>query len=250
MRPSEHRFLGAVALVLLVSIVFQIGLVLRKPEWLTAFGTILLAVIAGAAVAREQVRDFLFPPILEADPELFEHRTHIMRRYGVDFVYSAGAHYIVCRIWNRGRSAARNAEAAIVSVTRTDLPEGRRPHKIMTPFNLNWAYHGVPTMTRIPAGTARVLTLGHITEPAKGGEVGESPVDGRSRFWLEVFAKPFSLEHGLDPGEYEIGIQLSADNCSPTTVKFQLRSSGRWNADPEKVWPGELEVKYIGIDRT
>ncbi|MFC1572812.1 hypothetical protein ACFL6M_04355 [Candidatus Eisenbacteria bacterium] len=245
MRSREHIVLGAAVLLVLIAIIVHLFLLMRAPQWLTAIATVALAIAAFLAIAKEQVQAWFIHPTLEVLPELYHHPTRIDLNYGV-MIGKSPAYYVVFQVKNSGRIPARNVEVAINSVVRTDLGSEPTPHEMLTPFNLKWAYTNDPTMALIPIDSSRPMALGHITAPSTGGKVGESPINGLSLFWLELFVRPNSRDGALEPGSYDICIRVSADNAQPTEYTVHLRFTGKWHDDTERIWPLELEA---GIDK-
>lgn len=220
-----------------------------QPHYLSTITTLIISAAALAAIWKEQIQDWLVHPDLDLRAEFYHHETNRKWHHPtVGRTYSARTYYVLAQVENLGSAPARNVEASVVAVLRRSPDEEEHRHEIMTPINLSWSYRGNPTLEVLPRKTTRSLTIGHVTDPETGGQIGESPHDGKSRFWLELNPVPYSREHGLVPGgfTYEIQIQLTADNTEPKTYRIRLHHTGVWKTDAEKLWPEELHLKNEG----
>lgn len=241
MRSREYVALGALVLIAAVIAVLDLALKLQSPQWLTALATLALVVAAFLAIAKEQVQGWLFHPTLEILPEFYHHETHLNRGQQAE-PNEPNAYYIVFQVMNTGKCPARNVEVSIKSVVHTEPEKAQQPHRMLTPFNMKWAYVGQATMALIPIDSSRPMALGHITKPAHGADVGEPPAEGLSLFWLELFVRPNNMECALRPGSYDIKLHVSADNARPRDYVVHLYFTGKWHDDTDQIWPQELEA--------
>lgn len=65
----------------------------------------------------------------------------------------------------------------------------------------------------------------------------------KTLFCLEVFVRFTTLEFLLDPGEYEIDLQVSAANTKPTICTFCLNHTGQWLETERKMF-----TQGLGLD--
>lgn len=225
------------------------------PVWLTAVATGVLALTTAAAVLRDQIRYWLRHPDFAVQfqpghPDC--HRVPLTwRARGVTETFGAAdTHYIRCRIHNTGKIAAENVEVAVVDVRRKDAAGNFESHRMATPWNLVWSHHGSHVLPQLPVGAERHITLGHVVDPPHRRQMGQwedDPDRGiqaeETLFYLETFVRSNTLEYLLDPGEYQIRLQIAAANADPKTFAFHLNHTGKWFREEEQMYSQGLGLR-------
>jgi hypothetical protein len=162
---------------------------------------------------------------------------------------SALTHYVRFRIFNSGKAAARDVEVAVTSVKKRNAAGDSVPLNMGTPWNLLWAHYNQHVLPQLPVQAERHITIGHIVDPAERPRIrGEddpsrSLPPGQTLFCLEFFVRSNTLEYLLDPGEYEIRLQVSAANSRPRELSVYLNHRGMWFDDETRMYRDALGVR-------
>jgi len=210
-----------------VIILLGVAFFTKQPNWVVAFATILLAIVA---IWGPRIQSLFWGPRFAVDAEFFPHATTVRsKRFGcrdnqlVVERQEADAKFIACRIWNTGDLGADKVEAVLTRL----VPN---PKKLMTPFNLSWTHQRDPQiLPQLPARSARLLTIGHITDPRACDEEGKQidPSDP-PLFCLELFVKPNSRDHLLPSDSYKIEIEVAAASAPKRSFLFRLDPWSTW----------------------
>lgn len=211
-----------------------------SPEWVTAFSSITLVLVAVLLILRDEIRKWILQPTFEVR---FQRENPDCHRVPLG---SYPVHYIRCRIYNSGRVAAQNVEVAVVGVRKKDANGTFQNYPMATPWPLLWSHHNNHVLSQIPRLAERHITLGHVMEPKdrihipvpSENDPKHSQTD--TLFVLEVFVRSNTLEYLLPPGEYEIKVQVAASNAKPKTFLFHLNHTGKWFSDESKMYSDGL----------
>jgi len=222
-----------------------------EPQWLTAIATVLLAVIAVVSIFRGEIRAWLRHPdfeprFLASQPDC--HRVPLRWR----LESSSGealVHYVRCRVRNTGKVAAKDVEVTVTEVRRKDAAGTFRIQRLATPWNLLWSHYNSHVLPQLPPETERHITVGHVVDPQQRSQIPYEDDPNRSLgpnatlFCLEVFVKSNTLEYLLDPGEYEIVLEVAAANAWPKIFTFQLNHTGAWFENEESMYSEGLGLR-------
>jgi hypothetical protein len=221
------------------------------PEWLTAISTIVLALVAVISIFRDEIRKWLFQPKFDLLFQLGQPDCHLVPLdWWTDVSRGrAPTHYIRCRVKNVGKLAAQDIEVAVVEVRKKDATGNFCRLSMATPWNLMWAHFNTHVLRQLPRDAERHITLGHIIEPSQRRFIqGEDDPDGdpsKTLFCLEVFVRSNTLEYLLEPGEYEIDLQVSAANAKPRVFTFYINHTGHWFQDENNMYAQGLGLRMI-----
>jgi len=155
------------------------------------------------------------------------------------------AHYLRLRVINRSRwKAARNVEIVLERVSKKGGASGQYVQGGgVFGINLEWSnFPGMPLMPQIGAETSRTVDLGHVVRPsdraalAAGNDPGVEDKPGadpqKTILKLGTVVSPYTRNHMLEPGEWEIELRLSGTNVKSRKVTVRAKVDGTWSNDP------------------
>ncbi|MBI2849216.1 MAG: hypothetical protein HYX88_03700 [Chloroflexi bacterium] len=219
------------------------------PQWLTAYGTIILAfgtaALAVVAVFQHQIRGWLTRPdltlsITVSPPDC--HKTLLFWQQAVGTLVSldtrvAEAYYFRLRIGNEGKTSARNVEVFGESLKLSRLDGTLETVDRFLPMNFLWANTKEVYFPSIAPKMWKHCDLGHIVDPKERREMpGEDDPNlplqpGQSVFSLELMVKPHTLSHLIPPGSYQLTVVAAAANADPVRKVIELGIPGTWHED-------------------
>lgn len=217
-----------------------------SPEWVSAIASIIMALAAAGAILRDEIRKLIFRPRFSI---IFQPSQPDCRL--VPLAFRTGAttekikmHSIRCRIKNNSvRTAAHDVEVSVIGVFQKDATGKFQRFPMGTPWNLTWPYHdNSHVLNSLPPDTERHIQIGHIIDPRqrRGLPVEDDPVRNlqldQTLFCLGFFVKSNTLEYLLNPGQYQLRIQVSSTNAKPKRFTFNLNHTGRWFDDEKKMY--------------
>jgi hypothetical protein len=221
-----------------------------SPEWLTALGTLGLALVAFVTIFRDQIREWIRHPEWQVN---FQPRWPDCNRIRLDFqrtvqtaqgvqlqVGSAKTHYIRVRAKNCGKVGAQDVEVSVVEVRRKGADQVFQPMAMSTPWNLTWKDIST-VLSRLPVGSERHVDIGHVVDPHMRNQIlgedrqGSNP--DATLFCLSFAVKSNTGEYLLNPGEYEIDFRVFAANAKASRVfTFCLNHTGQWFEDEAQMY--------------
>ncbi|MGB8802706.1 MAG: hypothetical protein WCC97_18660 [Candidatus Acidiferrales bacterium] len=221
-----------------------------SPEWLTAIGTLGLAIVAFVTIFRDQIREWVRHPEFEVEfepgwPDCNRIRLDFQRTVHVgatiqNFVASAETHWIRARVKNIGKMGAEDVEVSVTQVRRRGADRVFRSVPMNTPWNLAWKDMS-SVLPRLPVGGVRHIDIGHVVDPAARNQIlgedrsGSDPT--LTLFSLAFASKSNTGEYLLEPGEYEIDFQIFAANANPSRIfTFSLNHTGEWFLDEGQMY--------------
>jgi hypothetical protein len=223
-----------------------------SPEWLTAIGTLGLAVVAFVTIFRDVIREWIRHPEWSVEfnpglPDCNRIRMDFQRVVpgGLNpqfFATSAEAHWIHVRIKNVGKAGAEDVEVSVIQVRQKGADGAFRSVPMTTPWNLAWKDISSGVLSRLPIGSERQVDIGHVVDPKMRGQIpgedrrGSDPAS--TLFCLAFTVKSNTGEYLLRPGEYEIEFQVfAANSLKPSSIfTFSLNHTGKWFLDEEQMY--------------
>jgi hypothetical protein len=224
-----------------------------SPEWVTAAGTIGLALVAFAAIFTDQIREWIRHPEWKVSfqpthPDCnrirLDVRGPVQTAVGIQIqtFVSAETHYIRVRVRNDGKLGAQDVEVSVLEVRhKGNADRVFKPMAMNTPWGLIWAHFASHVLPRLPVGSERHIDIGHVVDPQKRSEIDGEDRPGsdpkKTLFCLAFFVKANTAEYLLDPGEYEIDFRIFAANSKPSEVfTFSLNHTGKWFLDEAQMY--------------
>jgi hypothetical protein len=234
-------------------------------NWLTAIGTLVLAVIA---VFHDFLRGFFWKPNLDCVMEMKHPDCHWTRLEGTGSSYIS--FYFIFEVVNNGRVAAKNVEVLISDVKKKIGDE----YKILDgffPVNLLWSFlselRGIDAQGRqvispklfcdyISPKTSKHCNLGHIHDPAYSDlEVEEKKKkelawsnnlkQGETTFIFDVSFRSHRRGYIVEPGTYRFRIQVGCENAKSISKEFEMTISGKWHTSEARMLGEGFAIKEL-----
>jgi hypothetical protein len=205
--------------------------------WLTAFGTLALAV---AAIFQDSIRGLFYRPRFQVSV-----KTEPPDCVSVPFTKQDGtfiADVIYLRLWimNMGNATAKNAEVYAQDLRRERADGCWERVGMFPPMNLKWANLGHIYFPTIAPGMGKYCDIGHIVDPTCRATVGEdSPnlalSNHQTSLAFDLMVSPNHRGHIIGPGKYQLNILVAAENAPPIKKIITINLSGTWDADEIKM---------------
>ena len=234
-------------------------------DWLIAIGTLLLAI---TALFQDIIRSIIWSPVLECEIEpsppschrtvtslkIEDARSNVKPRTLKFYSF-----YYRFKIWNRGKTSAKNVEVLISNI----LKKKGNFYKRIESFsqdNLKWSTlfdvingHRVPKRycEYISPDTFKHCNLGHIHDPEYRSHIpGEDNPDllcsnNTALFCFDVHFMSSILYYLVEPGEYQIEIKVGCENAKTITKKFIMEFNGAWYDDEQKMLREGISISPI-----
>ena len=219
-------------------------------EWISALGTLGLALVAFVTIFRDQIREWVKHP--EWQIEFAPHSPDCNRirldfqlpdhpLTGIQFRGSAETHWIRVRIKNVGKAGAEDVEVSVTEVRHKGADRVFQPMPMSTPWNLSWKDMSNWVLPRLPVGSERHIDIGHVVDPkvrnSIPGEDRQGSDPEATLFCLAFTVKSNTCEYLINPGEYEIDFRIFAANAKPSSVfTFSLNHTGKWFLDEGQMY--------------
>jgi hypothetical protein len=195
--------------------------------WLTAAGTFLSAIAAGAAVWVAIVQPRVHRPKLSI-PEPKRNRELVLADN------TPGQPGKVPSAWVRlaveadpKREAAEEVEITILDVRELRSRDGYPPSKsdpMLSGLSLSLASSGGQSVANIPAGGFRIFDLASAWfEPAETAPL---------KIEVAWIARPTDQRNELKWGEVEIDLAVTAKNAADRRYRVRIAYDGKWKPDP------------------
>jgi hypothetical protein len=166
-------------------------------------------------------------------------------------IFVADSIYMRVLVENTGHSAAQNAEVYAKSLRVKRADETWERVNSFPPMNLKWANLGFP-YANIAPGMAKHCDIAHIVDPAQRHHIGAeyAPALGltpqQTSLAFDLIAVPNNKTHIVPPGEYELDIQIAAENAPPILRTLRISIKGTWDADPERMMRNGVGISVKG----
>jgi hypothetical protein len=159
--------------------------------------------------------------------------------------FQASTHFFRLRVQNIGPSVAESVEVNLERVKtytegRFELDQG------IVPLRFMWSHWGEKRFEiSIPSGTYRHCDLGFIIDPSAPLPPLEPSLDGKVRFWLDVWPRPNVGRTYLLPGRYQIVISAFGKNTKPANLTLEVGWKGLWHSDIAQTLSEDFSIKVI-----
>ena len=221
----------------------------QLPAWLTAIGTIGLALVAAfqdqirAALARPRLvlRFRQTPPMCRLSSRSFPEVPNLRERF-FDFHF---------QVENEGRSQARRVEAFLEAIWVHDASNTPKQIEGFWPVKLRYDNKGTLHLDLNPHGPPVYWNLGFIPSPViQGAMRGDAYIevpgadDKGLRFYLDVLDRPFFQPNTLPPGNYSIKVSVYSENAARVDSYFGIIWTGNWKEDEQKMFE-EIRITQV-----
>jgi hypothetical protein len=223
------------------------------PEWLTAVGTIGLAIVAVAlALFEERVKRLLVRPKLGLDVRVARpdaDKTRWTQQVGTIVRDVGEVYYFRLAIRNAGSAAANDVQVFLASVEREQDGQYVSVRRFI-PMNLCWANAGgkVTRPVLLPDMPPVYCDMAHVGDPRSRNISGENLPDvpaGDAVLGLDLEVKPYSMGHLLEPGTYRFRVILAASNCPPRSYTLEIVFPGRWFEDEDQMFSIGFKMRVL-----
>jgi hypothetical protein len=221
-------------------------------DWLVAFGTIVLAVLA---VFQDRIRSWFWSPKLDCTISLHPpdcHRTISLLGDKQFFSF-----YYLLEIWNKGNVSARNVEVLIVDVQRKEGTSFKMIDSFL-PDNLKWStlfdVSGDRLISKryceyISPDSFKHCNLGHIHDPAyrkaDGDDSHLSISEKETIFCFDVHFMSTKRYYLVGPGVYRVKIKVGCENAKTITRSYQITITGKWFEDETRMLNEGVTIEQV-----
>ncbi|HJT70076.1 MAG TPA: hypothetical protein VJ731_07750 [Terriglobales bacterium] len=202
-------------------------------DWLVAIGTIALAAIA---IAQDTIRRLIYHPRFKVSCKTEPPDCVAVPMARPDGTFLADSIYLRIFIQNEGNATAQDVEVYAMQLRRQRADQSWETVDSFPPMNLIWSNFGGAMYARIVPGMGKHCDVGHIVDPARRQVVAEdSPrlglASSQTSLAFDLVARPNNRTHIVGPGNYELDIQIAAENVPPAKRTLTLSVVGPWYAD-------------------
>jgi hypothetical protein len=200
-------------------------------DWFVVLGTLILAAVA---LFQDTIRGWFYRPKFRVSckcepPDCIA--IPITSQFVTDSIF------LRILVENIGNATAQTAEVYAKELRLLRLDGNWEIVSSFPHMNLKWANLG-QMYTRIVPGMAKHCDVGHIIDPSKRQDFNENAPQLRltsaiTSLAFELIVRPNNMSHIVGPGDYELDIQVAAENVRPITRTLQISLKGTWDADEE-----------------
>lgn len=220
---------------------------LLSPEWLTALGTVALAVMTFLAVLvaifRDTIRAWFVHPELEIScSESDWEKTKLGS--------TIDCYYFRVRVSNNGKQRAGSVE--ILATKLEKMHRDKKFHKVNSflPMNLTWTHSNkLAVFPGISRDMYRYCDLGKIIRPSDRSKLQneDDPKFNPQKtiFSFELEVKPNSLPHLIEPGLYHLHLLVGCANAKPEKETLEIDCSGDWHNDESKMFADGIGIRVL-----
>jgi hypothetical protein len=155
------------------------------------------------------------------------------------------------RLWvsNEGNVRAEKIQVFAEKITRK-LPDGTfTPVDNFLPMNFVWANTHEVFAEGIAPSMGKHCDLCHIADPSALVDLGENLNDvsaGKTILALDLEVKPFTNNHLLPPGTYNLTLKIAGANSLPKSYTLEITITGDWYDKEAKMFTDGIRIKILG----
>jgi len=223
-------------------------------DWLTAIGTIAVAIIA---VFQDQIRSWLNRPRLEvsisvAPPDC--HKTTLVQTLNMrdhPATLHTDCYYFRIRVRNAGNQRAEYVEVFASELFKQQADESFKRVDSFLPMNLLWSHIREPFIPAISPEMEKLCDLGHIVDPAKRERFvsDHNPnlnvANDKTTMSLDVEVPSFAMGHVIAPGKYRLHLLIGAANSKPVKKTLEISLTGVWHSDEHTMLGEGIGIRII-----
>jgi hypothetical protein len=205
-------------------------------DWLVAAGTLILAAVA---IAQDTIRAWFYRPTFKVSCSGLPPDCVSVPFTTLEGVFVTDSIYLRILVENEGNATAQTAEVYAKELRIQRLNKKWEVITSFPPMNLKWSNIGT-MYTRIVPGMGKYCDVGHIVEPARRQAMNEDApnlnlTNQQTSLAFDLIGAPNNKTHIVGPGEYQLDIQIAAENAHPIKKTLAISLRGTWDADPEKM---------------
>jgi hypothetical protein len=225
-------------------------------EWLTAFGTMALALATFAAVFYRSIISWFRRPklelrILPTPPDCLKITMRWLTQFGSPM--QADSYYLRVQVKNVGHTAAEMVELFLAEVLEQGPKGDFRPRQAFLPLNLVWSNFKEPLilLDHLSPHVPKHCDVAHIVDPRARASMPDedNPVLGLSpqqtALSLELVVKPNSGSHLLPPGTYRLKLVLGVANAATVTRWVEIVHTGQWFSSEQQMLNTGLQIRLL-----
>lgn len=216
-------------------------------EWLTAFGTIGLAVVAAF---QDKIREVVWrprlaaamrmePPDCKAVPIQIDTPAQSVKVNSI---------YLRLRVINNGNAPAKNVEVYAETLDKCRRDGAWERVMQFPPMNLIWSDINQMYFPSIAPGMGKHCDIAAIPEPAgialveADGPLKAAAVLGETRLDFCLISKPNHRGNTVGPGQYRLTICLAAENAKPVRRRLLIQLGGKWDERESEMLKNGVDV--------
>jgi hypothetical protein len=218
-------------------------------EWFVGLGTFVLAVVA---VFQETIRSWFYNPSFHVSI-----KTEPPDCVAVPFTERDGtfvADSIYLRLWveNIGNATAKNVEVYAKELRMQRADGAWERVGAFPPMNLKWANVGTIYFPGIAPEMGKHCDVGHIVDPERRNLLRENAPrlalnNQQPSLAFDLMAAPNHRGHIIGPGEYQLEIQVAAENVPPIKRTITISLRGTWYADETRMLRDGVGVRIGAV---
>jgi len=229
-------------------------------DWISAVGTLVMALVAIVAIFQDKIRAWLMRPRLRvsisvAPPDCQKTKM----RYSLPSPdvnapareRMADVYYFRLRVSNSGNQKAESVEVFVAQLSRQQADGSFRVVDSFLPMNLVWAHLGGMLFPAIAPGTYKHCDLGYILDPQS-----RKMIPGEHTTWpnvppdktiltLDTVVKPYTLSYLLPFGTYHLVILVAAANAKAIKNTLEVRVTGDWYDDEREMLGQGIGIRLL-----
>lgn len=223
----------------------------KLAEWLAAFGTIGLGIIAAF---QDRIRSLIWKPklvvsIKTSPPDC--HKTILVSHNRQGNTIESECYYFRLCMKNIGKCGADRVEIMASKLFMLKNENTSVMINSFIPQNIRTSFSHTSFYETISPGIEKYFDLGHIINPIKrsqfsGEDIPERPFPPTSTiFSVDFRSRPFNMCHLIDPGIYRMEIVVGASNI-PKPHMFVLQiSHDSWFEDEQEMFQKGINIKIL-----
>jgi len=215
-----------------------------------AAGTIILAV---TAVAQDTIRSWFYHPTFKVSCSGEPPDCVSVPFTTPEGVFVTDSIYLRILVENEGNATAQTAEVYAKELRVQRLNKKWEVVSSFPPMNLKWSNIGT-MYTRIVPGMGKYCDVGHIVDPTRRHQTSDDApklnlANHQTSLAFDVIAIPNNKTHIVGPGEYQLDIQVAAENAHPIKRTLPISVRGMWDADAEKMLRDNVGISVLPLHK-
>jgi hypothetical protein len=237
-------------------------------DWITAIGTLIMALIAFVAIFQDKIRSWLTRPRLEisinlAPPDCIKTKMlySIEYRGGVSLLPTdprewprereIDTYYFRLKVTNIGNEKAELVEVFASELSKQQADGSFKIVDSFLPMNLVWSHFHTMLFPSISPTTYKHCDFAHILRPERREEIpGEhktwpNVLAAKTILSLDTIVKPTTLSNLLPNGAYRMVIIVAAANAKAVRKTLEFTITGDWYDDEQQMLGQGIGIRLI-----
>ena|GEM_PF-429350 len=236
-------------------------------SWTQIAATIATLMAVGAALFKEKIIGWLYPPKLIVSAKMSPpdiDKIPDVRMFmsgGISItapspisMSSIDTYFLRLWVQNVGRSKAENVQVFAAKLERKIAGDSFEPVDSFLPMNLRWAF-GSETPTHAETFAEAILpemgvhcNLARIAVPAHRKKLGDDhpeAKEGQTVMVLQTELRPTNHINVLKPGTYRLELLVAGNNCKRKSWIVELVLTGEWFDDKERMFREGVRMRVL-----